>query len=60
MNDHRTAAFAVNNSGIACGFSERTVIIDGVVHYETHAAVWRVRQNTEANSLWMAPSNCHR
>ena len=46
VNDSRTAAFAVNNSGIACGFSERAVIIDGEVHYETRAAVWRVRQNT--------------
>ncbi len=55
VNDHRTAAFAVNNSGVACGLSERTVIIDGVVHYETQAAVWRVRQNTEGEFVVDGP-----
>jgi uncharacterized membrane protein len=52
----RTAAFAVNNSGVACGLSERAVIIDGVVdHYETRAAVWRIRQNMEGEFVVDGP-----
>ena len=47
--------FAVNNSGIACGLSERAVIIDGEVHYETRAAVWRVRQNMEGEFVVDGP-----
>lgn len=55
VNDSRTAVFAVNNSGIACGLSERAVIIDGEVHYETRASVWRVRQNTEGEFVVDGP-----